>query len=130
MYFMSAKTLSILITQRFLWGHRRDTKTRIEFSKEELISGGVLAMNGILRERHLNKYVWGRVKSGKIFLMHEKTGRIMAELKIFADETGYGMFRRPLMELVDKRGKRVDASLEELADIANGLGIYKRKGDL
>lgn len=112
---LTIKELEIMITERVLCDKlSRSNSVRQEFTKKELFYAGLYAVNDIFRDYRLNSEIWARIRGEKVFLFHERSRRLLAELVVDIELSEDNMARRPYYLLLNKRGYLKEKSIADL----------------
>ena len=102
--FEASVTMRVLLDRLIDVQHVRKER----YPYEEAMSQTVYAANDLLKEIGINRELWVRVRGRRIYMFHEQSHRIVAEVCVITDDAGesYGrkMRKNLRVELMGKGG--------------------------
>lgn len=103
---MTIKEFESILTTRILLDkfYAPGGGIRETYTYRELLKATVFTCNTLLKEYRLNRRAWSRIRGNRIFILDERSRRVIAEVAIISDLAKDGLRCRPRIELIGRGG--------------------------
>jgi len=123
-----------IVTQRVLLDRLVDKQRvlRTRYSFDEARTAVYFTCNDFLKEIGASRDLWVRSRGRRLYMFHEPTNRIVAEVGVITDEAEHGMRRRLRVELFGKKGRGLLPTIGDVIVATAKLGHsgYNQRGKL
>ena len=123
---ISVLQFEAIITQRVLYQCMSPSANRNGFAPHELIGKASFTGSNVLYDYGLGDKCQCQLRGVRIFLVHKKNKRIVAEMVLSSDKAENKLCRRPQFYLMSRKGFVKQQKLSTLIDAVGKLDNYAR----
>lgn len=123
---ISVSQFEAIVTQRVLYQSMLPSANRNGFAPHELISRASFIGSKVLYDYGFGEECQCQLRGVRIFLVHKKNKRIVAEMVLSSDKAENKLCRRPQFYLMSRRGFVKQQKLSKLIAAVGKLDNYAK----
>lgn len=123
---ISVAQFEVIVTQRVLYQCMSPSATRNGFVPHELISKASFIGSKALYDYGFGDECQCQLRGTRIFLVHKRNKRIVAEMVLSSDKAGNHLCKRPQFYLMSRKGFVKQQKLSKLISAVGKLDNYAR----